>query len=270
MDSVQAMKSLHQVDIDIDIDMSTTELFPVRKTFLYLLIGSVLLSAFFGIAAILSGRFGWVEFRILLTTVTMSMASLCGLACGAYLGTTGRTLPLLGMALSSLAAAMIISGMWFVVDSIAFWKLAAASSVFAVACAHLSLLSMARLAQWFQWSLIAAYVIIFGVAALISGIILFEIQESAMFQLLAVAAIFDAAVTLIVPICHRLSRSDVASLSAGAQTNATDAIEAEIASLKLRIDALQEMKQATSELEQSPNDSSSPGRPPDGEFIPQG
>ena len=71
--------------------MSTAEPFPVKKAFLYSLVASVLLSAFLGIVAILSGRFGWLEIRIILTTVTIALASICGLACGAYLGTkTGK------------------------------------------------------------------------------------------------------------------------------------------------------------------------------------
>ena len=50
---------------------------------------------------------------------------------------------------------MLILGVWTDVDTEVYWKVAAAICVFAVACAHLSLLSMARLAEWFQWSLVA-------------------------------------------------------------------------------------------------------------------
>ena len=62
--------------------MNDQQGFPVKKAFLYALIGSVVLSALLGIGAILSGRFGWFEIRILLTTITISVASICGLACG--------------------------------------------------------------------------------------------------------------------------------------------------------------------------------------------
>ncbi|MBP90511.1 MAG: hypothetical protein CMJ64_28020 [Planctomycetaceae bacterium] len=220
--------------------MKTAEAFPVKKTFLYSLVASVLLSAFLGIVAILSGRFGWVEIRIILTTVTIALGSICGLACGAYLGTkTGKALPLSGIVLTLLAAAMIIIGMWIEMESEGYWKLAASISVFAVACAHLSLLSMARLAEWFQWSLVAAYVVIFGVASLIVVMIFFEIDETGMFQLLGVAAIVDAAMTILVPIFHRLSRSDLAPMSDGIATVETEDIDAEIAKLKERIAELE-------------------------------
>jgi hypothetical protein len=223
--------------------MSTAEPFPAKKVFLYSLIASVFLSALLGIVAIVSGRFGWFEIRIILTTVTIAVASICGLACGAYLGTeTGRALPLSGIALTMLAAVMIIVGMWIEVDSEAYWKLAASMSVFAVACAHLSLLSMARLAEWFQWSLVAAYVVIFGVASLIAVIIYLEIDETGMFQLLGVAAIIDAAITILIPIFHRLSGAEFATVADRTRGVDTAAIDAEIAMLKERIAELERMK----------------------------
>ena len=225
--------------------MSTAEPFPVKKAFLYSLVASVLLSAFLGIIAILSGRFGWVEVRIILTTVTIALASICGLGCGAYLGTKpGQALPLSGIVLTLLAAVMIIMGMWIEVESEGFWKLAVSISVFAVACAHLSLLSMARLAEWFQWSLVAAYVVIFGVASLIVVMIFFEIDETGMFQLLGVAAIVDAAMTILVPLFHRLSRSELAAMSDSMPIVETEAIDAEIATLKERIAELERIKHA--------------------------
>ena len=225
--------------------MSTAEPFPVKKAFLYSLVASVLLSAFLGIVAILSGRFGWLEIRIILTTGTIAVASICGLASGAYLGTkTGQALPLSGIVFTLLAAAMIIMGIWIEVESEGYWKLAASISVFAVACAHLSLLSMARLAEWFQWSLVAACVVIFGVASLIVVMIFFEVDEMGMFQLLGVAAIVDAAMTILIPIFHRLSRAELAPMSDSIPTVETEAIDAEIAKLKERIAELERMKHA--------------------------
>ena len=92
--------------------MNSAEAFPVKKAFLYSLVASVLLSALLGIAAILSGRNGWFEIRIILTTITIALASIVGLACGAYLGTkAGRSLPVSGIGLTLVAATMIILGM---------------------------------------------------------------------------------------------------------------------------------------------------------------
>ncbi len=214
--------------------------FPIKKAFLYSLVISVVLSALLGIATILMGRFGWVETRIMLTTSTVALGSLVGLACGAYLGTrAGRLLPLAGIALTFVAAAMIVLGMWAEVNVPRYWKFAATFSVFAVACGHLCLLSMARIAHWFQWSLIAARVVIFGVASLITIMIQFEIGRREMFQLLGVAAIVDTAITVLIPIFHRLSRSDVSASERAADITK---IDAEIARLRARIADLEQMK----------------------------
>ena len=119
--------------------------------------------------------------------------------------------------------------------------------MFAVACAHLSLLSMARLADQFRWSLAAAYVVILGVATLIVVLILRERYDAGMFQLLGVAAIVDAAITIVIPILHRLSRDEI---SGAADTTATAApsasrvaeIDGEIARLRQRIAELERLK----------------------------
>jgi len=226
--------------------MGTPNAFPVKKAFLYSLIASVVVSAVLGIVAILSGNFGWLEIRVILTTVTIAVASICGLACGAYLGTkAGRLLPTLGLALTFIAAAMIILGMWVELKSETYWKITASICVFAIAFAHLSLLSMARLAEWFQWSLIAAYLIIFGVASLIAAMIFFEIDEASMFRLLGVAAIVDAAITVLIPIFHRLSRKELPLAAEG--LSEIRRIDAEIRALQQKIADLEIRKLALDE-----------------------
>lgn len=156
---------------------------PIKKSFLYCLIVSVAIAAAVGISAILSGEFGSVEIRILLTTLTVSAGSMCGLACWAYLASRrGKILPLAGIVLTFVGSSMILIGIWGEVDSKEFWKVTASASVFAVACAHLALLSLARLAQWFQWSLVVAHVVVFGVASLIVYLILGEVEEGGMYR----------------------------------------------------------------------------------------
>src|SRR5262249_12675776 len=129
----------------------------IKKAFLYSLIISVVLSAILGIFAILGGNGGWFEGQILLTPTIISAASICGLANGAFLATKrGTVLPGIGIVLALLGAVLVIGGIWNTSASSEYWKVAASVAVFAVACGHLSLLSMARLAQGFQWSIITA------------------------------------------------------------------------------------------------------------------
>ena len=72
----------------------------------------------------------------------------------------------------------------------------------------LSLLYLARLAKPFQWALIAATVVIVGVASLISlGILVVDVWAEWFIRLLGVLAILDAAFSVLIPVFHRLSRS---------------------------------------------------------------
>ena len=54
-----------------------------KRAFLYLLVASVALSAIIGIAVLIFGNFGDFEIKVLLTTLTVTVTSILGLACGA-------------------------------------------------------------------------------------------------------------------------------------------------------------------------------------------
>ncbi len=215
----------------------------VKKVFLYSLITSVVLSALLASIAILKGNWGWVEARILLTTLTISAASICGLACGAYLATKrGKILPVAGICLSLVSGILLVAGMWLDAHSEAYWKFAASLSVFAVAFAHLSLLLMARLAPRFRWSLAVAYFFILGIAAISVFIILSEPRGNEwIWRLLVVMANGDAAITLLTPIFHWMSRDEVRDA-----TGREASIDEEIARLKARIVELEMQKRQVS------------------------
>jgi hypothetical protein len=215
----------------------------VKKVFLYSLITSVVLSALLGSIAILRGDMGWVEVRIFFTTLTISAASICGLACGAYLATKrGKNLPLAGICLALISGLLLVAGMWLNPRMEAYWKLAASLSVFAAAFAHLSLLSMARLARRFRWTPAVAYIFILGVAAISVFIILSEPRGNDwIWRLLVVMANGDAAITLLTPIFHWMSRDEVRDTTRNA-----DSIDEEIARLKARIVELEMEKQRIS------------------------
>ena len=140
--------------------------FTIRKTFLYTLIVSVVLTAALGILLILSGRSEWLEVRVLLTALTVSALSICGLSCGAYLERTSvRALPQIGIALALTAGLLLIVGIWTEPRSDLYWKGTLTLTTLAVAVAHVSLLSLARLGVRFGWLQILNYFFVFGVAA---------------------------------------------------------------------------------------------------------
>ena len=183
---------------------------PVKRGFLYALIGSVGFSAVLAIFAIVSGDLDSWGDKALFSALTVAAASVCGLACGARLESAGdRALPLMGVTLATAAAAAVLLIIWAELDldeHEMLWNTTGTLCVFAVAVAHLCLLSMAKLAARFEWSLVAAYIVILFVAALLTIMLWFDIGDEGMFRLLVVAVILDGAITTAIPIFHRLSR----------------------------------------------------------------
>jgi hypothetical protein len=179
-----------------------------RRPLLYALIGSVLFAALLGIVLVLNEKWGWFEIRVILTTITIATASVCGLACDLSRTPRGtNALPIAGLALTAIGACMILFGMWLDVASKDYWKTGASASILAVATAHVALLSITRLEANYRWVFFIACQIIFGLALLLVAIIVFEIDLDRTYRFIAALTILDAAFTLIVPILHRISKT---------------------------------------------------------------
>jgi hypothetical protein len=209
----------------------------LKKLFLYSLIISISLSALIGIGVILFGNFGDLEAKILAATFTISGTSILGLACGAYLETKrGKLLPSFGIGFSVLSAVFGLIVIWnnFSIDNEFFSKIIVSSIIFAVACSHLSLISIPKLDEKFQWSKI---VLTFCVWLLV-GILLFIIwiqpqsESDLVIRIIAVLAIIITALTIVTPIFYKLSRT----------LPETEEIDAEIERLKTRIAELEQRK----------------------------
>ncbi len=113
-----------------------------KKLALWFLIVSVALSAAFGIITIITGTFGAFEGRVILTTITISAASMCALAAGAFWESRGaRTLPGFAVAFAILAAVLIIIGVWGRFSWDEYWKSTATVGVLAIASAQACLIS---------------------------------------------------------------------------------------------------------------------------------
>lgn len=212
----------------------------LKKSFLHTLIASVSLSALLGILALLIGNFGRLEARILLTTLTVSAASIGGLACGAALETgRARRVPLTGIALAILAAVMVIAGIWADPHSDPYWKSAGTVAIFAAAASHLSLLLLARLSPRFRWSTITAHVVVLSLAGLATVMMWWELDEEFLFRLLGVVAILTASISILIPIFHRLSRGD---LHPGDGSATLLDLDLQIQELEIRLNELRERK----------------------------
>lgn len=224
------------------------ETWNLKKFFLYLLVCSIALSALMGIWAIVSGEFGELQGKILGTTMTVVGTSILGLACGAYFERLGSraslklAVPVLGIVLSIVSAGIVLWLIWGGIEweeGVVF-KTLSVSLVFAFSLAQLSLLSLARLARRFHWATVTVYVVVLALASIVSMLIITQAQsdDGLVARLLGVLGVVDAALTVMIPIFHRLSRTEFAG-----ETEAPgDEIDREIAGLKARIEDLERRK----------------------------
>ena len=181
-----------------------------KKIALWFLIASVGASAVLGIIIVLAGSFSELQIRIILTTLTISAASICALASGAlWESKRKKFLPLVGVMLALLTAVLVIFGIWTEDRSNEFWKFTVSVSLVAVATAHACLLALAKLARRFVWARIAAFVAVYFLAGSFIYIIYFEPKGDNGVRIIGATAIVVAALTILIPIFHRLSRGDL-------------------------------------------------------------
>ena len=205
------------------------------KVLLRVFVVSICLMAVAGIAALAipMNRFD-LAIKVFLTTATIAAASICGLACGGCLSRGHRVLPTAGLVLTVLSAVLVLTGMWPEIHSETYWKTAIVCGFFAIACAHLSMLFMANLAGRYRWAFLFAYQLTLGLATLAAAGVIFELYDNETFwRATGSVAVLVAAVTLLIPVFHRLSREEVAKSQV--EADPLPAVEEEIARVKKRL-----------------------------------
>ena len=209
----------------------------LTKISLRVFIASVVAAAVMGIVAIGIPTRNWdFEIKVFITTAIIAGASICGLACGGCLTRGHRILPSIGLVLTATSAVLLLCGVWLEPNSEWYWKTTAVASFYAVACRHLSMLFMANLARGYRWSYIIAYQLILGLATLLAAGVVFDLFDhggEGFWRLTGVLAILVAAITLLVPVFHFMSRE--AFTAERSETDPVFAIDEEIARTKKRL-----------------------------------
>jgi hypothetical protein len=211
--------------------------FNLKKFFLYLLITSVGFSALIGIGVMIFGSFGEFETKVLLTTLTVTITSILGLACGACLeAAKGRIIPMAGIVFAVISAVLWMVMIWnqFRPENGAFAHSVMSATLLAASCSLISLLSLATLDRRFMWPRWVAHAAVWSLTALILWIIWSRIDpsDSWIARLMGVLSIIIAAVTVVTPVFHYLSSSE----------RSVEAIDVEIAKLKAKIEELERQR----------------------------
>lgn len=177
------------------------------------LLGSIAISALMGIWAILGGDFDDLALKVLGTSLSISGASVLGIAAlSAWHLAGARVLSRAGVASSLAALVIAIPGMWLEVTEDPYWQLAVSFVIVAVGAAHGALLAHTRLAPRFAWARPAATALA-GLLGCLLLALLWEVSDhrsDATQQSIAVVSILLAAATLAVVVFHFMSRVDIA------------------------------------------------------------
>jgi hypothetical protein len=217
----------------------------LKKPLLYAFILSVIVGAVFGIVLVLRDSWGWLEVRVILTTAVIAAASVCGLASDVCRTPLGRNvLPTIGLTLTGLAAVLLLFGIWTEIGEDTFWKCTFCVCTFCVATVHVCLLSIAKLTGKFRWVYFVGSQIIFGFAMMLSLIVFGEIDLDDVWRYIAAISILIAAITLVIPILHRISRieGERAELLGPLEARNLTAIDQQIAELETRITQLKALR----------------------------
>jgi hypothetical protein len=169
----------------------------------------VVVTVVLGIYAVIAHHFGSTLGKIIGTTASVSAAMLLGLACVPALERRRLgPVPLVGMAGSVVAFALVVAGIWMSADRHAYWATTLTVLFVGLWGAGASLLSLARLGPGVRWMLPAAVVLSLVLACLgIGGV--WAQPGTAYVRAVAVVSILVAGFTVAVPVLHRSSRDVV-------------------------------------------------------------
>ncbi len=182
----------------------------IRKLSLRIFLGFLGLTALIAIISVLRGKFGELQFKILATTFAISAASICSMSCAAFIEKRKLLeLGLAGIALSVVAAILVIVGIWAEIDSDEYWKTTITVIVSAVAFAHSFLLVLPELDDKQKWVQPASAVSIGVLALQIIAAVWGEIDYEGYYRILAVVAIIVGLETLAIPILMKLRKGNI-------------------------------------------------------------
>lgn len=178
----------------------------LRTLALRSLIVSVVATALLGIIAVLGNRFDDLTVRILLSAVVVSIASLASLTCATLVERQPRhPLATAGISLAVASAALILVGLWGHINATDYWRVTATAGIAAIATAQVCLLWLARPAARFAWVQWAALAVWYGLAGVIVWAIWGEPPEELIWRPMSIFAILAGAVTIVVPVLHKLN-----------------------------------------------------------------
>jgi hypothetical protein len=177
----------------------------MKKRFLHAFVGFLGLTALIAIVSVLSGKFGELQMKILVTSFTISAASICSMSCAAFIDKQKQQgLGFSGILLSVVAAVLLIFLIWLEFENEWYFKTTFTVAVCAVSFAHAFLLVLPDLENKHTWIQKTATISIAVLSGQIIVALWAEINHEAYIRALAVVAIIVVLETLLVPLFMKL------------------------------------------------------------------
>jgi hypothetical protein len=177
----------------------------MKKRFLHAFVVFLGLTALIAIVSVLSGEFGELQMKILVTSFTISAASICSMSCAAFIEKQKQQgLGFSGILLSVVAAILLIFLIWLEFENEWYFKATLTVAVCAVSFAHAFLLVLPDLENKHTWIQKAATTSIAILGGQIIVALWVEIDHEAYIRALAVVAIIVVLETLLVPLFMKL------------------------------------------------------------------
>jgi hypothetical protein len=180
------------------------DLSKIRRIFLWVFIAFLSLTALIAIFTVLGGAFGKTVDKVLATTFTISAASICAMACAAFVEKKANPIGTVGIISAGITALVTIIEIWGEINSSGYWKLTGSLIVISIALAHSSLLLIPNLAANHRWTQILAVVFIALLALLLIVVIYSETSDESFYRFIGVVSIIVVLMTLIIPIYSKL------------------------------------------------------------------
>ena len=179
----------------------------LKRLSLWAFIGFLVVTAIVAIVAVVSGDFGDFESKVLITSLIISGASVCVMAYATFAERSGRVrVGQVGVALTVVAAALLLVGMWSERGEDEFWKATLTLLILAVGLAYALLLLLPELKGRQRWIHTTSSLSIGTLATMMIVAIWVELSEGWYIRLLAVVAILVALQTLVIPVLMWLRR----------------------------------------------------------------
>lgn len=179
----------------------------MKKSFLGGFIGFLSFTALVAIIAVIGGEFGEIQVKILISTFSISAASILSMACAAFMEKGKlRELGIVGIVSAGTAALAMIWGVWTETGGEIYWKGTVSLIVFSAALAHALLLLLPKFEKSLQWIQIVACSSIGILALMIMAAVWGEIEDESYYRILAVASIIVVLFTLVIPILMRMKK----------------------------------------------------------------